>query len=223
MKIGVLGAGRMAEALVPRWLTAGHEIMIGGRTPQKAQDLAARVGARSGTLRDAAEFGEVNFLAVLYAGLDSTLRDAGAADGTLAGKVLIDCTNPVEVERFTLVSKLGTSASEKIATVSGASVVKAFNQVHCHVWGSGARYHGEPLAVPIAGGEDAKLVVAGLVRDAGAEPLDAGELEQAHNLEAMAAVIIRLLFGGVDPLAAFQFTIGAAQSAAVSSGSTVAR
>jgi 8-hydroxy-5-deazaflavin:NADPH oxidoreductase len=210
MRIGVLGAGRMAEGLVPLWLKAGHEVMIGGRSPAKARELAARLGARHGSLREAAEFGEVIFLAVLYAGVDSTLREAGAGDGVLAGKVLIDCTNAVELERFTLLTAPGTSVAEEIAATTGADVVKAFNQVHFHVWVRGARFGGEPLAVPIAGAGNAKAPASVLVRDAGGEPLDVGGLEQAHNLEAMAAVIIRQLYGGADALSAFHFMAGVA-------------
>jgi hypothetical protein len=212
MNIGVLGAGRMTEALVPHWIAAGHQVTIGGRTASKAQALAGRLGARTGTLREAAEFGDVVLLAVLYAGVEWTLRLAGAADGTLRDRVLIDCNNAVEVERFTLVSESGSSLAEQIAATTGARVVKALNQVHFSVWQQRASYDQRPLVVPIAGDEEnAKGVVAALIRDAGGEPLDAGGLEQTHNLEAMAAVIIRLLFGGADPLSAFQLTVGAPQ------------
>jgi predicted dinucleotide-binding enzyme len=62
--------------------------------------------------------------------------------------------------------------------------------------------------VPVAGDADAKEVAFTLVRDAGGEPLDAGGLENTHDLEAMAAVIIRQLFGGADPLSAFQLEVG---------------
>src|SRR5690348_2509291 len=107
MKIGVLGAGRMTEGLVPHWLAAGHEVLIGGRTPAKARALAERLGARSGSLREAAEFGDAVFLAVLQAGVESTLRDAGAADGTLAGKVLLECTNAIERDRLMVTTAPG--------------------------------------------------------------------------------------------------------------------
>ena len=98
--------------------------------------------------------------------------------------------------------------AEHLAATTGARVVKALHQVHFHVWQQRARYDDRPLVVPIAGDADAKEIVAPLVRDAGAEPLDAGGLEQAHNLEAMAAVIIRLLWNGAPPLSAFQLTVG---------------
>lgn len=217
MKIGVLGAGRIAEGLVPLWLEAGHDVMIGGRTHTKARELAERIGVRAGTLREAAEFGEVTFLAVLQAGVESTLRDAGAADGTLRGKVLIECTNAIEREHFASTTRPGASVSEEIAAATGANVAKAFNQVHYDVWRRRARYSGGPLVVPIAGHPEAKDAARTLVRDAGGEPLDAGGLENAHDLEAMAAVIIRQLFGGADPLAAFQFTVGSATADAESS------
>jgi 8-hydroxy-5-deazaflavin:NADPH oxidoreductase len=214
MKIGVLGAGRMTEGLVPHWVAAGHDVVIGGRTWAKAQELAERLGARAGTLREAAEFGEVVFLAVLHAGVESTLREAGAAEGTLRGKVLIECTNAIEREHFAVTTAPGSSVSEEIARVTGARVVKAFNQVHFDVWRRSARYAGRPPVVPIAGDPDAKALAGELIRDAGGEPLDAGGVEHAHELEAMAAVIIRLLFGGADPLSAFQFMAGTAASAA---------
>lgn len=209
MRIGVLGAGRMAEGLVPHWLRAGHEVMIGGRTPAKTDELAQRLGVRAGTLRDAATVGEVIFLAVLHAGVESTLRDAGAADGVLRGKVLIESTNAID-ERMMVTTGPGTSISEQIAGTTQARVVKAFNQVHAEVWKRAARYAGRPQLVPIAGDQEAKDVASRLIRDAGGEPLDAGGLEHAHELEAMAAVVIRLLVGGADPLSAFQFTVGSA-------------
>lgn len=209
MNIGVLGAGRMTEALAPHWIAAGHDVLVAGRTPGKAADLAQRLGARSGTLRDAAQFGDVVLLAVLYVGIDATLDAAGAADRTLCGKVLIDCNNPVETEHFTLVSDFQPSLAQYLAARTGARVVKALHQVHSQAWQRRAAYDGRPLVVPIAGDDDAKDVVAGLVRDSGAEPVDAGGLDQAHNLEAMAAVIIRLLTGGADPLSGFQLMVGA--------------
>lgn len=204
MRIGVLGAGRMAEALVPHWRRAGHDVLVGGRSVGKAAALAERAGARGGSLREAAD-ADLLVLAVLYPGIDATLSQAGADEGTLAGKPLLDCTNPVETERFTLVRPVAGT----VAARTGAHVVKALNLAHAEVWKRRARYHGRPLMVPIAGDDAGKEPVAALVRELGAEPFDAGGIEQAHQLEAMAAVIIRLLFGGADPLTAFQLEVGA--------------
>jgi predicted dinucleotide-binding enzyme len=210
MKIGVLGAGRMAEGLVPLWLASGHEVMIGGRTSAKTHELARQVGARAGTLREAAEFGDVVFVAVLHAGVQATLRDAGAAEGTLRDKLIVECTNAIEHEHFATTTRTGASVSDEIAAATGAKVAKAFNQVHYDVWRRRASYAGRPLVVPIAGHPEAKEAAVSLVRDAGGEPLDAGGLENTHDLEAMAAVVIRQLFAGRDPLVAFQFVAGSA-------------
>ncbi|MYX54675.1 NAD(P)-binding domain-containing protein, partial [Streptomyces sp. SID8382] len=85
MRIGVLGTGRMADALGTQWARAGHDLFIGGRSRPKAQALAARIGhgARAGSLREAAGFGEVALLAVAYEGVEAALEAAGAAEGTL--------------------------------------------------------------------------------------------------------------------------------------------
>ena len=206
MKIATLGAGRMTAALAPHWIAAGHDVMIGGRTHAKADALAQRLGVRSGTLAEAAAFGDVVVLAVLYAGVDATLDAVGDA---LRGKVVIDLTNPVDTERFLLKTPPGTSVAELIAQRTGARVVKALHLVHGDVFARHARYDGRPLVVPVAGDDAAaNAIVSELVRDLGAEPLDAGGLEQARNLEAMAAVIIRLLYRGAPPLSAFQLAVG---------------
>jgi predicted dinucleotide-binding enzyme len=207
LKIGILGAGRMASALAPGWIVAGHDVMIGGRTRSEASAVAERTGARAGGLADAAAFGEATLLAVLYAGVDATLDAAGADDGALRGRVLIDITNPVNTQTFLLYTP-ELSIAEQIAQRTGADVVKTLHQVHGAVYAERARFADAPLVVPMAGSERGKAVVAPLIRDLGAEPLDAGDLEQARNLEAMAAVVVRQLFSGQDPLSAFQWQVG---------------
>ena len=66
------------------------------------------------------------------------------------------------------------------------------------------RFDGRPLVVPLAGDDPAgKDAVAGLVRDMGCVPRDIGPLHRARHLEAMAAVVISLLYGGRDPHTVF--------------------
>ncbi|GAA1875002.1 NADPH-dependent F420 reductase [Actinomadura bangladeshensis] len=85
MRIGVLGAGNMADALATQWTRSGHEVRIGARTPAKAVALAGRIGhgATGGSLREAAEHGDVVLLAVWHEGVEDVLRAAGP----LAGRV----------------------------------------------------------------------------------------------------------------------------------------
>ena len=205
MKIGVLGAGMMTESLAAGWVRAGHDVLIGGRTPEKAAALPARIVARAGTLREAAEFGDAVLVAVRREGLEETIAAAG---GALAGKPVIDCGNAVDVTDFSQVTyQDGTSMAEEIARLApGAHVVKAFNQAQASVWAMDPpAFDGRPLAVPYAGAEEGKAAARTLITDLGAEPLDAGDLRQARNLEAMAIVIIRLLFSGYDPHSVFAF------------------
>jgi 8-hydroxy-5-deazaflavin:NADPH oxidoreductase len=211
MRIGTLGAGSMAEALATRWAQQGHELMVGARDLANAEAVARKIGARAGTLREAVEFAEVLLFAVPWDGLESTLAAAGAKDGALAGKVLVDCTNPVDGERFTLVLGEGYSIAEQIQQATGARVVKAFNLCHASVWEAVAptlmippRFDGRPLAIPFAGDDqEANDVARALITSLGLEPVDTGPLHRARELEAVAATVISLLHGGRDPLSLF--------------------
>ncbi|MFF3953159.1 NADPH-dependent F420 reductase [Streptomyces sp. NPDC001890] len=193
MKIGVLGTGNMADALATHWGRAGHEVFVGGRDGQKAQRLAARIGggAGYGSLRAAAEFGEVVLAALPYgAGADVV----GEIRAALDGKVLLDCANPVG-PGFRLLTGGGPSAAGRLAAAApGARVVKAFNLCHEDVWRMNPPvFDGQPLAVPVCGGDEAAVaLVHGLVRDAGCVPVAAGGLERAGLLEATAALYIGL-------------------------------
>ncbi|MFI0357047.1 NADPH-dependent F420 reductase [Actinomadura sp. 9N407] len=192
MRIGVLGAGNMADALATQWARAGHEVLIGARTPDKAAALAERIGpgATGGGLREAAEFGEAVLLAVRYEGVADALRQAGALDG----RVLIDCTNATGPPDFTL--KRPAMARWISELVPGARVVKAFNLCHESVW----RRTPPPVGVPLCGDDpEAVAVVERLVREMGCEPLHGGGLDRAGLLEASAAFALGVYFGGPRP------------------------
>lgn len=204
MQIGTLGAGEMTAALGQHW-TARHAVLVAGRTPAKARALAEQWGAEACGLREAAESSEVILLAVRWEGVEGTLTEAGADDGTLAGKVLIDCCNPVEVDRFTLTTDSGVSLAQRVAQRTGARVVKAFNLCHASVWAAGAEVDGHQFTVPLAGDDSGAVrQVASLAEDVGARPVHVGGLEQAGHLEATAAMVIRLLFGGADLSTTFE-------------------
>jgi 8-hydroxy-5-deazaflavin:NADPH oxidoreductase len=207
MRVATLGAGMMTEALAGQWVRAGYEVMVGGRSPEKAAALAGRIGAKSGTLAEASAFGDSLLLAVRQAGLVATLEAAGAPDGALAGKTVIDCGNAVDVSDFSLITWEGKSLAEQAQHLApGSYVVKAFNLCHANVWQmSPPVFDGRPLAVPFAGGDEGKPAAIELIEALGCTPLDAGDLPQARHLEAMAIVVIRLLFSGYDPLSVFAF------------------
>ncbi|MEV7289065.1 NAD(P)-binding domain-containing protein [Streptomyces sp. NPDC093252] len=200
MRIGVLGTGGMADALAAHWVRAGHEVVVGGRDPDRAARLAARIGggAHGAGPAAAAGFGQVVLAALPFgagAGVVGELR------AELAGRVLVDCSNPVG-PGFRLLTGAGPSAAERLASAApGARVVKAFNLCHEGVWRMRPPvFDGRPLTVPLCGDDPEALELTGrLVRDTGCVPVSAGGLERAGLLEATAALFIGLWVGeGAD-------------------------
>ncbi|MGK5532591.1 NADPH-dependent F420 reductase [Streptomyces sp. URMC 129] len=203
MRIGILGAGAMADALGTQWARAGHQVMVSGRDTDRAGALAARIGsgARAGTFAEAVAFGEdAVLLAIRHDGVSDVLAAAGAGEGALRGRTLIDCVNAVVWESFTLASS--APMAERIAAAApGAHVVKAFNVCHADVWRmTPPVFDGAPLAVPLCGDDPGALdTVRALVTDLGCVPLPGGGLERAGLLEATAAFAIGLWLGhGAD-------------------------
>src|SRR4051794_13987718 len=128
MKIGIIGAGNVGGTVGRRWAARGPDVLFGVRHPDddKTRRLVAAVGprARAGTVAAAASFGEVVVLATPWPATESAVRAAG----DLAGKAVIDCTNPLTPDVSGLEVGFGTSGAEQVARwAAGARVVKAFN------------------------------------------------------------------------------------------------
>lgn len=202
MRIGILGTGVLAVGLGTAWARAGHEILIGGRSAEKAEAAAALIGAsaRAVPAREAVADRDAVLLAVAHEGLPGILEAAGAADGSLAGIPVLDPTNAVEHGVGTLVTADGRAIAEHIADwAPGAHVVKAFHLFPATQW-TEAR---GPVTVAMAGDDPRALdVAAALVRDAGADPVVLGPLRRARQLEEVAGFVIGLAFAGHDPNAA---------------------
>ena len=128
MNIAILGAGNVGGALGKGWAAKGHSVYCGVPNPQseKTRALLNTIGknARAGTVYDAAQNAEVVVLATPW----PATHDAVLAAGKLAGKIVIDCTNPLQPDLSGLSIGHTTSAGEQVAQwASGARVVKAFN------------------------------------------------------------------------------------------------
>ncbi|MFF0724854.1 NADPH-dependent F420 reductase [Streptomyces sp. NPDC004134] len=209
MRIGVLGTGAMGDALAGSWARAGHEVLVGGRSAAKAAELAERAGGRAGSLRAAAGFGTVVLLAVPYAALADALRQAGAGEGVLRGRTVVDCTNALDTATMEPDPDLlagGPSAARRVAGLAeGAHVVKGFNLAPADVWRRRPPGPGEArVTVPLCGDDEGALaVVRTLVRDAGGEPADGGGLARAGLLEAAAAFAAGVWRQGRQPGAVF--------------------
>jgi len=193
MRIGTLGNGLMAEALAGQWARE-HEVMIGGRDPGRAKGLGRRICAQAGTLQEATTFGDVLLLALPAEVAVDAVRGLDIA----RGQILIDCTNAINQQDFTLAEP---AMAERIAgAVPQAHVVKAFNLAADTVW----RHPPEGLAVPLCGDDPTALAqVSQLVRALGCEPVQAGGLARAKLLEATAALAIGIWVTGGDVRAMF--------------------
>src|SRR5688572_29752589 len=97
MKIGILSAGNIGSRLARAWAAAGHELVIAkDGEDRKIEPLLAELGdkARLGTIREAAEFGEVVLFSIYWPRVEAIVAEVGDA---LDGKVVIETMNPLGV------------------------------------------------------------------------------------------------------------------------------
>ncbi len=199
--ISIIGSGSMAAAIGTRAAKHGHSVELMSRNATKAQALADRIG--NGTTvgaYGAKPAGDIVILAVLYQGAVDVVAHYGDA---LAGKVLVDITNPFNTDGSGLATTAGNSVSEQIAAAApqGAHVVKAFNTIF-----GGVIAHDGPLDAFLAGDtREARARVATFLESLGMRPLDAGGLNMAHALEWAGMLLVGVARSG----AGFDLALGA--------------
>ena len=193
MQITIVGAGNMGRGIGTRAVAGGHTVEIVDRDPSQAQQLAAELGDAATSLAPGATIGgEVVVFAVYYPGIKDAVREYA---GQLAGKVVVDITNPVDTTTWdSLATPPGTSSAEEVQQLvpQGTPVVKAFNTTFAGTLVAG-EVVGQPLDVLIAGDDDAaKRTVAQLVSDGGLRPIDVGPLRRAQQLEQLGLLNIAI-------------------------------
>jgi predicted dinucleotide-binding enzyme len=185
MNVTIIGTGNMARGIGSRLVAGGHDVTVLGKERGAAEavtgelkgDGSATPGRSGDPIPD-----DVVVLAVYYPDARDVVERYG--DG-LAGKVVVDITNPVNESFDGLVTPPDSSAAQELAArLPGARLVKAFNTTFAATLASG-RVADQPLDVLIAGDdEEAKRTVARLVEDGGMRPVDSGPLKRARELEA---------------------------------------
>ena len=196
-RIGILGTGDVGQALGKGFCELGHEVRMGSRDPasDKVGAWVAANGDRAsaGTFAAAAEFAEVAVVATLWSGTESALRLAGP--DRLAGKVVIDATNPLAFAPNAppaLAIGHTDSAGEQVQRwLPAARVVKAFNIVgNAHM--VHPQFPGGPPDMFICGNDDdAKRVVTEICVAFGWQVIDVGGIAGARLLEPLCLLWIQ--------------------------------
>ena len=189
MHITIIGTGNMARAIGERALAGGHDVTVVGKTSEHADGAVAalREGNGNGSVQAAIAGdpldGDLVVLAVYYD--DARAAVEGLRD-QLAGKAVVEVTNPVNESFDGLVVPPDSSATQELAQAAPeAHFVKAFNTNFASTLQAG-EVGGQPLDVLIAGDDDeAKSAVATLVRDGGLKPVDVGGQRRARELEGL--------------------------------------
>ena len=209
MRIGILGSGLMGGKLGTIFARAGHEVVFSyARSEAKLKKLAreAKGNARAGTPEEAARDADAVLLAVHWSRVDDVLKQAGG----LSGKVIVTCSLPMNAEDTDLVIAHTSSGAEELSKkVRRAHVVSAFGTVPSEVLFpvfETKRKAKKPSLLYCGDDEGAKEVTAGLIRDVGFEPGDAGPLRIARYMEPFTLLIAQLAYeGDGGPELAYRF------------------
>jgi predicted dinucleotide-binding enzyme len=190
MKIGILGSGDVAQTLGGGFLKHGYEVMLGTRTPSKLADWQSRhAQARVGSFAETAQFGELIVLAVKGTAAVDSLNAAGARN--LAGKTVIDATNPIaEAAPVNGVLTFFTGPEESLlerlqAQFKDAHFVKAFNSVGNACMVNPQFKGGKPTMFICGNNAKSKQTVTAILDRFGWETADMGAPEAARAIEPL--------------------------------------
>ena len=190
MKIGILGSGGVATTLAAGFLGEGHAVMLGTRNAAQLGDWHAKQrDAQIGSVAEAAAFGELIVLAVKGTAAEAVLRAAAPA---LAGKVVIDATNPIaDAPPEDGVLRYFTGPNESLmerlqAQHPSARLVKAFNSVGAGLMVKPKLPGGRPSMFIAGNDADAKTQVTRLLDAFGWDSEDMGGVKAARAIEPLA-------------------------------------
>jgi len=184
-KIGIIGSGHIGGTIGGLWVKKGHPVTFSSRHPEELKEIVTNLGslAQAGTVEQAIAFGDVLFIAVPYGAIPQIGKEHAAA---MKGKVMLDACNATaardgafaeEVEQ----NGIGVTSQKYLP---GTRLVRAFNTMSYMIFGREANRPDPKLAIPIAGDdEQAVQIAAGLVRDAGFDPVIVGKLADARRFQ----------------------------------------
>jgi 8-hydroxy-5-deazaflavin:NADPH oxidoreductase len=189
MNIGILGSGTVGQTLARGFKTHGYDVRIGSRTPSKLAEFSSSSGIPSGSFADVAGWADLAVLAVQGAAAEEAVGQAGA--GSLAGKVVIDTTNPIGTEPpvdgvLHFFTGPNSSLLERLqAAFPDVRFVKAFNSVGSARMVNAAFERGRPTMFYCGNDAEAKASVAAILEQFGWEPADMGSAVAARAIEPL--------------------------------------
>lgn len=196
MRIGILGSGNVGQQLSRAFIGEGHDVKLGTREPAKPelQCWAKSIGAKAavGLFGDAALFGELIVLATAWSGTENAIWLADPK--LMAGKIVIDATNPLAVAPGSapkLALGFTDSGGEQVQRwIPDGKVVKCFNTVGAALMYK-PQFAGGPPDMFLCG-EDAaaKRTVAGICETFGWTAIDCGGIDASRLLEPLAMLWI---------------------------------
>jgi hypothetical protein len=212
MKIGVLGSGMVGQAIAGKLVSLGHEVTVGTRDPHKLDEWLASVGgkARIGSFADAAAGGEIVFNATAGMGTLNALAMAGA--GNLAGKVLVDISNPLDFSQgmppSLFVSNTDSLAEQIQRAFPETKVVKTLSTMNANVMVNPQLVAGGDHTIFVSGDDAAaKAQVETILRDGFGwqDIVDLGDIKTARAVEMAVPLWVAVLMRTGSPM--FQFKV----------------
>jgi len=188
-KIGVIGSAVVGQTLARGFKSNGHEVRIGSRTPAKLAEFSASSGITSATFDEVASWADVVVLAVHGSAAEEAVRTAGP--DRLAGKVVIDTTNPIkDAPPVDGVLQFFTGPNESLmerlqSAFPAVRFVKAFNSVGSARMVNPQYERGRPTMFYCGNDEAAKATVARILGAFGWEAADLGTAVAARALEPL--------------------------------------
>jgi predicted dinucleotide-binding enzyme len=201
VNVGMLGTGNLAVTLGRAWATAGHSLVVAGRNPLHANKAADQIGPAAEAV-DPTDFAgrtDVVVVAVSWEGLETALSLVGGSQGALAGKTVIDCTNPVDYATGALKPTSGSAAELVARSAPGAHVVKALHLFAGASWPYAGPQDAAPV-VAICGDDRSALdIAAALIQALGGDTAVVGGLDRSRQLEEAAGFVMRVVAAGYNP------------------------
>lgn len=201
MNIGIIGSGMVGKALAEGFAKRGDSVVIGSRSPEKLLDWCKETApaVHLGSFEEAAVHGEIIALATKWDGDAARKALDLAGQDNLAGKILMDITNPLIVREENAPPELAVSFPESAGKLvqkwlPDTRVVKIFNTITSAYMANPRLEEGTPDMFLCGNDSEAKEIVTAIATGWGWPVRDLGDISQAYLLEALALIWIRFGF-----------------------------